>query len=110
MAEDKELYGEVKAISKEAEKRMFQATEAYFDMLKKAISSLPSGGTRLGEKLKSHAEQNVSALHDYVKILGEAKSVQEAIQIQTDFIQTQFNAFGEQARDLMNVFQSGGKD
>jgi hypothetical protein len=110
MAQDKELYGEVSAISKEAAKRMHQATEAYFDLLKKAISSLPSGGTQLGEKLKSHAEQNVSALHEHVKLLSEAKTVQEAVQIQTDFMQTQFNAFGEQARDLMDIFQSRGKD
>ena len=110
MAEDKELYGEVSAMSKEAAKRMHQATEAYFDLLKKAISSLPSGGTELGEKLKSHAEQNVSALHDHVKKLSEAKTVKDAVQIQMDFMQTQFNAFGEQARDLMDTFQSGGKD
>jgi len=35
------------------------AVDVYFDYLKKAISSTPSGGTELGEMLKSYAEKNV---------------------------------------------------
>jgi hypothetical protein len=43
------------------------AVDVYFDYLKKAISSAPSGGTELGEKLKSYAEKNVSTTHEFVK-------------------------------------------
>jgi hypothetical protein len=109
MAKDTEASEEVNAITKEAAKRMHQATEAYFDLLKKAISSLPSGSTRLGERLKSHAEQNVTATQDYMTKLSEAKTIQDAIRIQTEFMQPQFVAFGEQAKDLMEAFQSSGK-
>ncbi len=110
MAEDKELYAEVSAISKEAGKRTHEAKEAYFDFLKKAILSLPSGGTEFGEKLKRHAEQNVTAMHEYVKQLSQAKTVQDAIRIQTEFMQTQFNIFGEQANDLMETYSKAAED
>lgn len=77
MAEDKELYGEVSAISKEAAKQAEDAFDAYFDFLKRAISSYPSGGTKPGEKLESQAEQNVAAVHEYVKQLSQSKTVQD---------------------------------
>jgi hypothetical protein len=36
------------------------AVDTYFDYLKKAVSSTPSGGTEFGEKLKSYADANLS--------------------------------------------------
>jgi len=104
MAKDTEVSEEVSAITKAAAKQAHEAVDAYFDLLKKAISSLPSGGTKLGEKLKNHAEQNVAATQEYVKKMSQAKTAQEVIQIQTDFMQTQFNAFGEQAKDLVETY------
>jgi hypothetical protein len=104
MAKDTKVSNELGTITEEAAKQTHQAVDTYFDFLKRAISSYPSGGTKLGEKLKSHAEQNVTALHEYVKKLSEAKTVQDAIRIQTEFVQTQFSAFGEQAKDLAETY------
>jgi hypothetical protein len=104
MAEDTEVSAEVSAITKAVTKQTHEAVDAYFDFLKNAISSYPSGGTKLGEKLKSHAEQNVTALHEYVTKLSEAKTVQDAIRIQTEFVQTQFTAFSEQTKDLVETY------
>jgi len=104
MAEDTEVSEEVSAITKAAARQAHEAMDAYFGLLKKAISSVPSGGTKLGEKLKSHAEQNVAAAQEYVAKLSEAKTIQDAIRIQTEFVQTQFAAFGEQAKGLMETY------
>jgi hypothetical protein len=70
----------------------------------------PSGGTEFGEKLKRHAEQNVATVQDYVTKLSQAKTVQDAIQVQTQFIQTQFNALGEQAKDLVETLSKAAAD
>jgi hypothetical protein len=110
MAEDKELYGQVSAMSKEAAKQAHEALDTYFDFIKKTISSLPSGGTQFGEKLKSHAEQNVTTTQEYVKKLSEAKTIQDALRIQTEYMRAQFTTFGEQAKDIMETFQSDRKD
>lgn len=36
------------------------AMDNYFDFLHKAIASIPTGGTQLGEKLKSYSEENIA--------------------------------------------------
>jgi hypothetical protein len=96
-----------------AEQTMVQARTAvdtYFDYLKKAISSTPSGGTELGEKLKSYAEKNVSTTHEFVKQLSQAKDFQEMARIQTEFMQSMVNAFGEQTRSLAEAYTKAASD
>ncbi len=66
-------------------------------------------GTDFGEKLRRHAEQNLTAVQEYLTKLSEAKTVQDAIRIQTEFVQTQFNAFGEQAKDLAEAYSGAAK-
>ena len=61
-------------------------------------------GTEFGEKLKSYAETNIATANEYVRKLSEAKDLQEVVRIQTEFVQTQFNAFGEQTKSLAETF------
>ena len=75
------------------------AIDTYFDFLQKTISSYPSGGTDLGEKLKSYAEKNIAATHEFIKQLSRAKDIQDALRIQTEFMQAQMQAFGEQTKE-----------
>jgi len=86
------------------------ALDNYFSFVQKALSSFPLGGTEFGEKLRSYAETNITATNEYVRKLSEAKDLQEAIQIQTEFMQTQFNAFGEQAKSLGEAFTKAATD
>ncbi len=80
------------------------AVDNYFNFIQKTMSSYPLGGTEFGEKLKSYAEKNIAATNEYVLKLSQAKDLQEAIRIQTEFVQTQFNAFGEQTKSLAETF------
>jgi phasin protein len=73
------------------------------------IAAFGSTAARLGERLKKHAEQNVAAVQEYVTKLSQAKTVQDAIQIQTEFMQNQFNAFGEQAKDIAEAYSQAAK-
>jgi len=76
----------------------------YFNFLKQTLSSYPSGGTELGEELKSYAEKNIAAAQEYVNKLSQAKDLQDVVRIQTEFMQMQFNAFGEQTKNLGEAF------
>ena len=76
----------------------------YFKFLEQTLSSYPSGGTELGEELKSYAEKNIAAAQEYVDKLSHAKDLQDVVRIQTEFMQTQFNAFGEQTKSLGEAF------
>src|ERR1035438_1038781 len=104
MAKDAKPLEDLKANAERAlEQTMEQtrgAVDKYFHFLQKTISSYPSGGTDLGEKLKSYAEKNIAATHEFVLKLSQAKDFQDVVRIQTEFMQTQMNAFGEHTKNL----------
>ena len=108
MAKDTKSLQDLNANAKQAVERateqMQGAVDNYFNFIQKTMSSYPIGGTEFGEKLKSYAEKNITATNEYVLKLSQAKDLQEAIRIQTEFVQTQFNAFGEQTKSLAETF------
>ena len=79
MAKDTDPF-ELNAAAKQAMELAQQAVDTYFDFLKKSVWSFPSGGTQLGEKLKDHATENINAVHELVKRLGQAKDFEEALE------------------------------
>ena len=95
---------EFSAIGKHAMARAYSAMDYYFDHLKEAIASAPSGGTEFGEKVKASAEQNISATQEYVRELTYAKDIQDILRIQTAFVRSQLEAFGEQAKYLGDAY------
>jgi len=108
MAKDTKPLEDLNANAKQVvEKTMEQtrgALDNYFSFVQKAMSSFPLSGTEFGEKLKSYAETNIATANEYVRKLSEAKDLQEVVRIQTEFVQTQFNAFGEQTKSLAETF------
>jgi hypothetical protein len=76
------------------------AMDNYFDFLQKTISSCPTGGTQLGEKIKDYSERNIAVTREYLRNLSKARNFTDVARIQTAFMQSQFNAFGEQAKGL----------
>lgn len=109
MAKETEVSAEMSSMAKEGMERAREGMKSYFDFLKQIISAYPSGGTEFGEKLKRHAEQNVAALQEYVTKLSQATTVQDAVRVQTEFVQTQFNAFSEQAKDLVATYSKAAE-
>ena len=82
----------------------------YFDFLKRTLSSYPSGGTELGEKLKTYAEKNIATAHEYLDKLSHARDLQDVVRVQTEFMQVQLNAFGEQAKSVGEAFTKAATD
>jgi hypothetical protein len=102
--ETKQATDRMKLSVEETKERALGAADTYFDFLNKTVSSFPSGGTEFGEKLKSFAEKNVAATRQFVQQLSRAKDFQDVLRIQTEFTQTQMQAFGEQAMSLAGAF------
>ena len=80
------------------------AADDYFNLMQKAFSFYPMGGTELAEKMKSYTEQNISTAGAFVHKLSQAKDFQDIIRIQTEYMQTQFSICAEQARGLTEAF------
>ena len=84
--------------------------DSYFDLLDRTISSCPTGGTQLGEMLKDYSERNIAATREHLRKLSQARDFTEVVRIQTDFMQSQFSAFGEQAKGLGEAYTKAAAD
>lgn len=103
MAKEADIF-EFGAVGKQAMEQMQGAVDSYFDNLKKIVSSSPSDGSEFSEKVKSYADKNINAAHDFVKRLSQAKDWQDMFRIQSEYVQAQLSAFGEQAKSLGEAF------
>jgi len=72
----------------------------YFGWLRKLQSSSPWGNTPLNKALLKYTGQNIDAAFTFAQKLSQAKNVQDVAKIQTEFMQSQFNAFSGQMKDL----------
>ena len=100
MAKDQKPADQIDAFSKQAMAQAHEALDIYFDFLKRSVSSFPSGGTELGERLKDQSVQNIDTVHELVKRFSQAKDFEEALRIQTEFMESQLHVFEEQIKSL----------
>src|ERR1700730_811468 len=86
-----------------AEKTIDQAEKAFgmfFDAAGKSIASIPSPGTEISKQALSFTEQNLKAAFDHARKLVHATDLQEAMQIQSEFLKSQFTNAGEHMRRI----------
>ena len=76
------------------------AMENYLDLFQKAMFASPWAQTDLNKKIQSYAGKNLATTFEFAQRLTRAKDMQELVQIQTDFMQSQMKALSEQAKDL----------
>jgi hypothetical protein len=110
MAKDRKPAEELSAFANQGMEQARNAVDTYFDYLKRAISSTPSGGTEFGEKLKRYAEANLATTQDFVRQLSQVKDFNEMVRIQTEFIQFFVKAMGEQTKELTETYAKTAAD
>ena len=104
MTTDKTPFEEMNTIAKQMKEQALVVTDDYFKFLKKTISSNPSRGTGVDGALKSQAEKNIDLVQEFVHKLSDAKDFQDVLRVQTDFMRSQFAAFGEQTKNLGEAY------
>ncbi len=86
------------------------AMENYLGWLQTTMSALPWSNTNLNRILLSNATQNVTATFGFMHKLSQAKSFQEVVKIQTEFMEKQMNSFSEQAKILGEIYTKAAED
>src|SRR3974390_1677323 len=89
---------EAKQAIEQTVKQTEGAMDNYFDLLQQTMSATPWGKTDFGEKLQSFTEQNIAAARHHIQKLTQARDFQDIVKIQTEYIQTQFSLFADQAK------------
>ncbi len=87
----------------------YWAMDYYFDNLRKVVASAPSGGTEFGEQIKNDAVKNLSATREFMKKLSQAKSFQDLVRLQSEFMRSQVEAIVEQTQSLTEALTKIGK-
>src|ERR1700721_3928686 len=74
-----------------AEKTIDQAEKAFgmfFDAAGKSMASIPNPGTEISRQALSFTEQNLKAAFDHARKLVHATDLQQALQIQSEFLKS----------------------
>ncbi|GGC83783.1 phasin [Chelatococcus reniformis] len=103
-----------------AEKSVDQARKAFDGFIGAAQKAMDSwegstatarfGSQDLTRKTLGYAEQNMHAALDHAQRLVRTKDMQEALKLQADFVQAQFVALQEQAKELGATIQKGASE
>lgn len=76
------------------------ATHKAVEAVETSTSSMHAGAAQLGRQSLGYAEKNVSAALTLARKLASARDMQEIMQLQAEFMQTQLGVFSEQAKSL----------
>ena len=90
----------IRATLADANARLRKAATEYFEMLEKGLASTPLPVADQAKQFCSYMQRNVTATFDLGDRLVQAKDVQDALKIQTEFFQEQMRALTEQGRTM----------
>jgi phasin len=96
-----------------AEKTIDQAEKAFgmfFDAANKSVTSIPGPGTAISRQALSFTQQNMKAAFEHARKLVHATDLQQAMQIQSEFLRSQFTNAGEHMRQITGEVMSAAKE
>ena len=74
--------------------------ETSVNLFQKSLAAPWFASSDLNKKMQGYMETNIAAASEFSKKLTQAKDFQDFWRIQTECIQAQLEAFGEQTKDL----------
>ncbi len=103
-----------------AEQSMEQARKAFDSFVvtaQQAMSDLEgraqaarTGAMDVGGRAMTFAERNMAASFEFAQKLVQAKSAEEVLRLQTDYVKTQIQALNEQTKELAEATAKVAKD
>jgi hypothetical protein len=85
------------------EERTRHAMETYFNWLQNAMSASPWSNIDLNKKLLSYATENVAASVGLIQKLSQAKTLEDVVKIQSEFVSKQVGSLNEQTKTIMKM-------
>ena len=101
-----EVPAQVRDLAEKSVNQAEKAFEAFITAANQSVSMIPSPTTEMSKKALSLTEKNMKAAFDHARQLVHAKDMQEAIQIQTEFLKSQYAAATEQLKEMGSSLRS----
>src|SRR5258707_13280899 len=103
-----EVPAELRDLAEKTIDQAEQAFEMFFDAASKSMASVPTPGTEISKQALSFTEQNMRAAFEQARKLVHATDLQQAMQIQSEFLKSQFTNAGEHMRQITGGGVSAG--
>ncbi len=88
--------------------RITERTEAaagnYFSRLQNLMSANPWINAELNQRFLSYATETANAYAELPRRLSQAKNVDDAVKIQTEFVKEQMESFHNRAKELSELY------
>jgi phasin len=111
MAEPKiEVPAELRDLVEKTIDQTEKAFGMFFDAANKSVASMPNPGTEISRQALTFTEQNMKAAFEHARKLVHATDLQQAIQIQSEFLRSQFTNAGEHMRQITGGVMSAAKN
>src|SRR3954447_15253007 len=102
-----EVPAELRDLTEKAIDQTEQAFRMFFEAAGKSIAAAPGPTATISKQALSFTEQNMKAAFDHARKLVQATDFQQAMQIQSEFLRSQFSNAGEHMRQMTSGFMSG---
>ncbi|KAB0264287.1 MAG: phasin [Microvirga sp.] len=111
-----EIPAEMRDFAEKSVEQARKAIDGFMGAAQKTVDTFEGSATTVQSSAKdatrktlSYAEQNITAAFDLAQKMVRAKDVQEAMQIQSEFVRTQFEAMQAQMKEFGSMAQSAMK-
>ncbi len=102
-----EIPAEMRAMAERSVEQARIAFNNYINAAQEAVGTFEgrvkatqAGAKDMSMKAMTYAERNVATAFDFAEKLVHARDIQDLVRLQSEFVQTQMKALGEQAKDL----------
>ena len=112
-----EIPKEMRAVAEQSVEQAKLAFNSYIQAAQEAVSTFDQwvkasqvGAQGITKKAMSFAERNVLSAFEFAQKIVQAKDIQELIQTQTEFVQSQMQVLSEQVKDLGEIATKAAAD
>jgi phasin len=111
MSEPKfEVPAELRNLAQRSIEQTEKAFDMFFEAANKSMAPFAHPGAEISRKALSLTEQNMRFAFDTARKLAQATDLQEAMQIQSEFLKSQITNAGEQMKQIADGIMSTTKD
>jgi phasin len=111
MSEPKlEVPAELRELAEKTIEQAERAFEMFFEAANKSVGTIPGPTTNISRQALTFTEQNMKSAFEHARKLVHATDLQQALQIQSEFLRSQFTNAGEHMRQITGNASSATKD
>ncbi|HVX76075.1 MAG TPA: phasin [Bradyrhizobium sp.] len=101
---------ELRELAEKTIEQAERAFEMFFEAANRSVGTIPGPAMNVSKQTLTFTEQNMKSAFDYARKLVHATDLQQALQIQSEFLRSQFTNAGEHMRQITGNVASGATD